>query len=162
AHFTSSDPNYRDNNSAPTSFTIGQVPLSGSITAANKVYDGTVAATITSRTLTGVLPEDVDNVSYVGGTATFADPDVGTGKTAAPTGLSLSGPAAGNSSVNATATTTADITPSEAPTETTLAVSAATPLAGVDAVDLTATVTTDAPGALTGSVDFVDTTTGAG
>jgi len=111
AHFTSSDLTYSDANSGPTSFTIAQAPLIGSITAANKVDDGTTAATITSRTLTGVLPADLSNVSYVGGTATFADPFVGTGKTVTATGLSLSGSAASNYSVNTTATTTADITP---------------------------------------------------
>src|SRR5262249_52439641 len=76
--------------------------------ASNKVYDATTAATITSRTLTGVLGTEV--VNYVGGTATFADKSVGTGKTVTATGLGLSGPDAGNYTVNSTATTTADIT----------------------------------------------------
>jgi len=52
-----------------------------------------------------------DNISYVGGTATFADKNVGTGKTVTATGLSLSGTDAGNYTVNSTATALADITP---------------------------------------------------
>ena len=50
--------------------------ITGSVTAANKIYDGNDAATITSRTLTGVISGDT--VSYAGGTATFADKNVGT------------------------------------------------------------------------------------
>src|SRR5204862_378332 len=81
---------------------------SGSITAANKVYDATTAASITSHTLSGVISGDV--VSYVGGSASFANKHVGTGKTVTATGLSLSGTDAGNYSVNSTALTSADIT----------------------------------------------------
>ena len=87
------------------------------ITADNKVYDGTTAATILTRTLTGVI--GADYVSLVGGTATFADANVGTGKTVTATGLSLSGAQAGNYVLTSTtSTTTADITP--APTTMTL------------------------------------------
>ncbi len=46
-----------------------------SITADNKIYDGTTAATIATRTLTGVI--GTDDVTLTGGTATFADPNVG-------------------------------------------------------------------------------------
>ena len=81
------------------------------ITASDKVYDGTTAATILTRTLTGVLAADEANVSLTGGTATFADPNVGNGKTVTATGLSLSGTAAGNYELSSTtATTTANIT----------------------------------------------------
>src|SRR5262249_48336676 len=54
------------------------------------------------------------------------------------------------------------LTVNKASTGTALSVSATTPLAGVDPGTLTATVTIGAPGsgALTGSVDFYDTTTG--
>jgi hypothetical protein len=54
------------------------------------------------------------------------------------------------------------LTVNEASTGTALSVSATTPLAGVDLVTLSGTVTIGAPGsgALTGSVDFYDTTTG--
>ena len=61
----------------------------GNITANNKVYDGTNAATIATRTLAGVVP--LDAVSLVGGTATFSDKNVGNGKAVTAQGLSLSG-----------------------------------------------------------------------
>jgi hypothetical protein len=91
-----------------TQVTVNPKTLTGSITASNKIYNGTTTATITSRTLSGVLPGDV--VSYVGGTATFSDKNVGSGKTVTATGLSLSGLDAFNYTVNTTATTTANIT----------------------------------------------------
>ncbi|MGH7511757.1 MAG: YDG domain-containing protein [Gemmatimonadales bacterium] len=94
--------------SATTTADITALALVGSITANDKVYDGTTAATILTRTLAGVIAPDV--VTYIGGTATFADKDAGTGKTVTATGLSLSGADAGNYTVNATATTTASIT----------------------------------------------------
>ena len=46
--------------------------LVGSITANDKEWDGTTAATIASRTLAGVFAGDV--VSYVGGVANFDTP----------------------------------------------------------------------------------------
>ena len=100
--------NYTVNATATTTADITALAITGSIAANNKVYDGTTAATIASRTLSGVISGDT--VSYAGGTATFADKHVGTGKTVTGTGLSLSGGDAGNYTVNATATTTANIT----------------------------------------------------
>jgi len=94
--------------SANGSFVINPLAITGNITANNKAYDGTTAATIATRTLTGVLFSD--NVTYSGGTATFANKTVGTAKTVSATGLSLTGPDAGNYTVNTTAATTADIT----------------------------------------------------
>ncbi|MFO0821703.1 MAG: YDG domain-containing protein [Gemmataceae bacterium] len=82
--------------------------MTGSITANDKVADGTTTATIASRTLTGVKPGDV--VQYVGGTATFSQSSPGTNLPVTATGLSLSGTDAANYTVNTTATTTADIT----------------------------------------------------
>ena len=52
-----------------------------------------------------------DDVTYVGGAAAFADKNAGNGKTVTGTGLSLAGTDAANYTVNATATTLADITP---------------------------------------------------
>ena len=83
--------------------------LVGSITAADKVYDATAVATITSRTLSGVIPGD--NVAYNGGIASFASFHVGTVVTVTATGLSLTGADAGNYTINSTAQTTADINP---------------------------------------------------
>ncbi len=52
-----------------TTADITALGITGNFTAANKVYDGTTAATVLTRTLTGVLGADV--VSLTGGTATF-------------------------------------------------------------------------------------------
>ncbi len=100
--------NYTFNTTASTTADITKLAITGSITANNKVYDGGTAATIATRTLSGVIIGDV--VNYIGGTATFDNKNVGTGKTVTATGLSLSGTDAGNYTVNTTATTTADIT----------------------------------------------------
>ncbi len=91
-----------------TSGVVTQLPITGSITASNKVYDGMTAATIATRTLVGVISGDA--VTYTGGTATFSDKNVGTAKTVSATGLGLTGGDAGNYSVNSTASTTANIT----------------------------------------------------
>src|SRR5262249_6896559 len=89
--------------------TIAAKQLTGSITAADKVYDGTTTATIASRSLTGVVGSD--DVSPTGGTASFSDATVGTGKTVTLTGAVLSGTDAGNYVLDAVSTTTANITP---------------------------------------------------
>lgn len=89
--------------------TITPLALVGSITAANKQYDGNNTATITGRSV--VAPVLGDDVSYVGGTALFSDKDVANGKVVTGTGLSLAGADAGNYTVNTTALTTANITP---------------------------------------------------
>jgi filamentous hemagglutinin family protein len=81
--------------------------LSG-FSAANKTYDGTTAATITSAgTLSGVLTNDVVTLSHGG--AAFSDRNVGTGKTVTLGSTALSGADAGNYTVASSATTTADI-----------------------------------------------------
>src|SRR5207245_60496 len=92
-----------------TTADITAATLTASITAGNKTYDGTTAATITSRTLSGVIGSD--DINLIGGTATFANKNAGNGKTVRATGLSLSGTSAGNYQLASTsATTTADIT----------------------------------------------------
>lgn len=100
--------NYTVNTTASTTANITPLSITGSITASNKIYDGTTAATIANRTLSGVLGTDA--VNYVGGTATFGDKNVGSGKTVTATGLSLSGTDANNYTVNTSASTTANIT----------------------------------------------------
>ena len=100
--------NYTANTTASTTANITAATLTGSITANSKAYDGTTAATIATRVLSGVIGADV--VSLTGGTATFANKNVGTAKTVTATGLSLTGTDAGNYTVNSTATATADIT----------------------------------------------------
>jgi hypothetical protein len=87
---------------------ITAVAVQPSITAANKAFDGTTSATIVTRSLSGVV--GADSVTLSGGTATFADANVGNGKTVTANGLSLTGADAGNYNLTSTtATTTADI-----------------------------------------------------
>ncbi len=83
--------------------------LASSFTASNKVYDGNASATVLTSTLTGVISPDV--VTLTGGTATFADANVGTGKTVTLTGATLGGADAGNYSLGVVNNATADITP---------------------------------------------------
>ncbi|MFI5088974.1 MAG: N,N-dimethylformamidase beta subunit family domain-containing protein, partial [Terriglobales bacterium] len=88
---------------------VNPATVTPSITVSSKVYDGTTAATITARSLSGVI--GTDNVTLSGGTAAFADKNVGTAKTVTATGLTLSGTTAANYQLSATsATTTANIT----------------------------------------------------
>ena len=78
---------------------------------ANKAYDGTTSATLTSCTLTGVVGGDVVSCT---GTAAFDTASVGAGKTVTVSGLTLTGAAAGNYTLaSTTATTTAAITARE-------------------------------------------------
>ncbi len=93
-----------------TAFSVTKATVTGSITANNKIYDGTTAAMIATRSLNGVLPGD--DVSLTGGTAAFASKTAGTAKTVTATGLSLAGVDAGNYQLSSTsATALADITP---------------------------------------------------
>jgi uncharacterized protein (DUF779 family) len=99
---------------ATTTATIAPRALSVTgITAADKEYDGTTAASLNtgSAMLVGVLSGDVLNVTLNTGSATgaFADATAGTGKTVMINGLSLTGAAAANYSVSQP-TTTASIT----------------------------------------------------
>lgn len=61
------------------------VTISG-ITAQNKVYDGTLAATLTGGTLSGVAENDDVQLDMTGVTAKFADKAVGTNKAVTVTG----------------------------------------------------------------------------
>jgi len=83
-------------------------PVTGSFTAANKAYDNTTAATVTSRSLTGIL--DGDTVSLSGGSGVFFNPNVGTARTVSLEDAILTGPQAGNYTLVAVIPTTADIT----------------------------------------------------
>ena len=88
---------------------ITPMTVTGSFTAGNKVYDGNVTATIATRFLSGEVSGD--SVSLSGGTATFDNKNVGTGKNVNATGFSLSGIHAGNYQLAAGPwTATADIT----------------------------------------------------
>ena len=58
-------------------------------TAGSKTYDGTTAATVQTRTLAGVIGSD--DVSLIGGTASFNNANAGAGKTVTLTGTTLGG-----------------------------------------------------------------------
>jgi hypothetical protein len=90
--------------------TINKALIDPHITADNKTYNDATAATIATRSLTGVIGGD--DVSLTGGSATFDTKDVGRNKTVTGTGLILAGTKAGNYQLSSTsATTMADITP---------------------------------------------------
>ena len=91
--------------------TAKDITASGTITASIKEYDGNTSATldISDVTLTGVV--DGDDIAFTA-TGTFADKNVGTGKTVT-IGLALSGNDAGNYNITSPSiptSTTADIT----------------------------------------------------
>ena len=82
--------------------------VTGSFTAADKVYDGTTDATITGRSLAGAIAGD--SIELSGGTAAFDDAAVGQGKTVTGTGFALSGDDQHNYEIaSSTLTTTASI-----------------------------------------------------
>ena len=96
------------------SITAAEITVSG-ITAENKVYDGTVDATLvyTGVTFSGKLADDVLTVTATGA---FADAGAGENKTVNITDLTLGGTSASNytlASEGQQATTTADITAAE-------------------------------------------------
>jgi hypothetical protein len=83
--------------------------LTGSFTANSKQYDGSISATVASRSVSGNVGSD--DVSLSGGTATFDNANAGTGKTVTLAGATLAGTDAGNYTLGIVLTTTANITP---------------------------------------------------
>ncbi|MCA1554874.1 MAG: YDG domain-containing protein, partial [Chloroflexi bacterium] len=92
-----------------TTANITALHVTGSFTAATKVYDGTDSATVLTRSPGAVISGDA--VSLSDGTATFSDKKVGNGKTVTLNGASLSGGDAANYVLDSVATATANITP---------------------------------------------------
>jgi autotransporter-associated beta strand protein len=89
---------------------INPATVTPSVAVANKIYDGTTAATITARSLAGIVGTDDVNLDN-SGTATFASAHVGTAVSVSVSGLALSGTTAGNYALSSTSiTTNADIT----------------------------------------------------
>src|SRR5439155_210074 len=95
--------NYTINTTASTTAAITARALTVSATGANKVYDGTTAATVTlsDDRVAGDLLTDASTA------ASFADKNVGTAKPVTVTGISISGPDAANYTFNTTAAITA-------------------------------------------------------
>ncbi|MFM9092917.1 MAG: YDG domain-containing protein, partial [Verrucomicrobiota bacterium] len=88
--------------------TITAASLTGTFTAADKVYDGTATANVTARNLTGVV--GADSVQLTGGTASFGSKDKGPAKTVTLTGATLAGAQAANYTLASVSTTTANVT----------------------------------------------------
>ena len=79
------------------------------VTAADKVYNGTTAATLSGGTLSGLITGDI--VTLTKGTGAFASKNVGTGKAITASGYALSGTGASNYKISQPSGITADITP---------------------------------------------------
>jgi hypothetical protein len=91
----------------PGELTVTVRDVTGSFTAADKVWDNSTAATVVTTTVVGAVMGD--DVELTGGTATFANSMVGTW-TVTLTGAGLTGSDAGNYNLTSVGTTTAKIT----------------------------------------------------
>src|SRR5262249_21781337 len=87
---------------------INWLYLTAAVTVDNKVYDGTTAAKILTKSITGVISGDT--VSLAQATANFSDKNVGNNKTVTVNAFVLSGADAGNYQVPSPVYTTANIT----------------------------------------------------
>jgi gliding motility-associated-like protein len=99
---------------ATASITAKVLTIAGTFTANNKVYDGTVAATIANNSLTLLTKVGTDDVNLTV-VAVFSDKAIGTAKTVSLTGSFLTGTDAGNYTLTLTGapTATANITARE-------------------------------------------------
>jgi hypothetical protein len=88
--------------------TKANVTVTG-VTAANKIYDGSKAATLSGTATVSAIAGDA--VSLSGGTAAFADKNAGTGKVVTVSGYTLAGADAGNYNLAQPTGLSADITP---------------------------------------------------
>jgi hypothetical protein len=101
--------NYSFNSAATTIANITPKPITVAATGSSKVYDGNVTDSV-ALSSSGILAGDA--VTFSGTSATFADANVGAGKTVSVSGISAAGVSAGNYSlINVAATTGGDITP---------------------------------------------------
>lgn len=104
------DSNWNAATPVTQTISISPKPVTPLVAISNKVYDASIVAAIGSRTLTGVVSND--NVSLVGGSASFTTKNVGTARSVNITGLSISGPdAVKYVLVSTNASTNADIIP---------------------------------------------------
>lgn len=91
---------------SPADITPRPVTITG--TASDKVYDGTTAASV-AWSIGGLVAGD--NLAVSATPANFSDPNVGTNKTVAASGVGLSGSDVGNYTLVGTSLGTASITP---------------------------------------------------
>src|SRR5207248_2339362 len=97
--------------SSSATLTVGQT-VTATVTAFNKMYDGTATATITGCSLSGLVGADANTVTSSAAGATFPSVNVGGPYTVTATGITLSGTNSSNYTLaSTTATTTASITP---------------------------------------------------
>lgn len=99
----------------PGSITAAPLYILG-VSAVNKTYDTTTAATLNSAgaSLVGLVADDAKNGTVTltrGTTGTFANADAGTGKAVTPLGFSISGSDAGNYALQPLTGLTATINP---------------------------------------------------
>jgi hypothetical protein len=94
------------------------VTIASGISANNKTYDGTTAATLSSNNvmLQGVVAGDTVSLNTNGYTANFASPNVGNGIPVILSGLSLSGASSGDYILAQPTNLTADIILATPPT----------------------------------------------
>lgn len=134
-----------------------------SLTAANKIYDGNISATIIGNSLTGVI--GTDTVGSTITSASFDTKNAGTAKTVTASGIGLTGTDAGNYSVATTATTQADITRKAL---TLASVTASNKIydgnttANISAKNITGIVPNDVVGATVSSANFDTKNVGTG
>lgn len=90
--------------------TVERRPATGTFTIQDpKAYDGETDVDVLTRALAGVLPADVGEVTLTGGSASFADAELGSDKTVTLTGASLSGTRAAHYELVAVESTTGSI-----------------------------------------------------
>ena len=118
------------------------------ISASNKVYDGTTAATIslTNVNLTGVVSGDTVSLSTNGYTANFASAAVATNIPVMVSGLTLSGSGASNYTLVLPVVLAANITPKA------LTIGSTAPLPVITSIGLTNNVVTIAWNSVTGGI----------
>ncbi|MFA5910435.1 MAG: Ig-like domain-containing protein [Vicinamibacterales bacterium] len=86
------------------------ITVTATFTAANKVFDGTTAASVTSCTLAGFLAGDDVTCAFTGAVVSFADANVANGIAVSGLGFTLTGTDAGNYNIGPVMATTANIT----------------------------------------------------
>ncbi|SSW91242.1 filamentous hemagglutinin family protein, partial [Rhodopseudomonas pentothenatexigens] len=125
--------------------TVNRAVISAIAVADDKVYDGTTTATGSIVGFNGVVQGDAVNVGG-SGTFVFADANVGSGKTVAVGGLTLSGADAGNYILSTTASSSASITPA------TLTIASPGSVAGSKVYDGTTSAAVTGNGTLAGMI----------
>lgn len=103
------DANHSDSDPVKLTVSIAKKPVTATVTAANKTYDGTNTATVTASVGEGLL--DGDTITITGVTGAFADANVGTNKTVTVVSSEkeISGAGSANYDVSIPATATASI-----------------------------------------------------